>query len=202
MRKISRNIFLVFFITLLGATLAWAQQSPANLLQKADSLYGKGRYTEAGLIYRQVLDVHQSYSPQMLAKSAFIAEGSENYDEALYYLMLLYSKQQSEALYNKITDLAARYELSDYTVSDVQYMTYTLQRYLPYWGSLLVGLALLWVIYLSRKRQRKQVSSVVAGLGILLLAIFIYLIQTFLSYPKAIIRSEKAFNKNDPSARF
>lgn len=200
MQKIIRNIFLIFFVSPVFSGISLGQNTPDKLLSHADSLYAQGKYKEAGIAYRQVLEQHRSYSPQMLAKAAFIAEGTNNYDEALYYLSLLYTRQHSEALYNKITDLAARYELPGYAVADEEFLVLALRRYIYLWGSLLMLMAGLLTWYIFRRYRRKKTFGAVAIVWAIAAASVIYAIQTFLHPQKAIIRSEKAFIMSAPAA--
>lgn len=200
MQNIIRNIFLLFFIGPIFSGVTLAQNTANQLLSRADSLYAQGKYKEAGIVYRQVLEQHRNYSAQMLAKAAFIAEGTDNYDEALYYLNLLYARQHHEALYNKITDLAARYELSGYVVADEEFLIYTLRGYIPLWGSLLVIIAGLLMWYIFRRYRKKKTFWAIAVAWVIIAGGMIYAMQTFLIWPKAIIRSEKAFIMSAPAA--
>ncbi|MCS6967288.1 MAG: hypothetical protein RMJ44_07925 [Cytophagales bacterium] len=193
-----RNV-LVFFWGIAFAFKAMAS-NPATLLRQADSLFEKGKYKEAGWLYKQLIEQHRVYSPQMLAKAAFIAEGSHSYDEALYYLSLLYSKEQSQALYNKITDLAAHYNLPGYDISEKELIIYLLKRYLPYFGIALLAITAIVIRY-ALKRMRKKKNFLPLAMGWFAFSIgFIYALHKVLSYQTAIVRLEKAFVMSAPAA--
>jgi tetratricopeptide (TPR) repeat protein len=200
MQKIIQNIFLLFFVNVILTGVAIAQNAAVELLARADSLYEQSKYKEAYIIYKQILEQHQSYSEQMLAKAAFIVEGTENYDEALYYLNLLYARRYNEALYNKIIDLAARYELPGYTTTDEEFLIYLLRSYMPFWGSLLIILTGLVMWYIIRRYRKQKTFAAIALLWIVTSGGIIYAMQTFLTQQKAIIRSEKAFIMSAPAA--
>lgn len=200
MQKIIRYIFPFFFTIAVFARLAFGQSAAEKLLAHADSLYERGKYREAAAYYRELMEQHGSCSPQMLAKAAFIAESTDNYDEALYYLNLLYTRMPHAALYNKITDLAARYQLSGYDSSDEEIIVDALRRYIHFWGSALLVVAAAVTAYLLHRFVRKKAITVTALVWAAVASGTVYVLQTFFMAQKTIIRSEKAFIMSAPAA--
>ncbi|MCU0449922.1 MAG: SH3 domain-containing protein [Bernardetiaceae bacterium] len=178
---------------------ALAQSAPEQLLSQADVLFGKQKYNEAFNLYAKVLDQGES-SPQMLLKMAYIRENSGDPTNALYYLNLHYAQAPSTEVHDKIAELAEKNGLEGYKIGDVEYLVYLFRQYFGYLivlGSLLAGLTLLG-LYLIKKRGRDVLYP-----GIALTTFFgflFYVINYQLSLPRGIVKSEKAFLMNAPSA--
>ncbi|MCS7017523.1 MAG: hypothetical protein RMJ87_04950 [Cytophagales bacterium] len=200
MQKILYNIFLFFFVVAAAQQNAVGQSTAQKLLADADSLYEQGKYREALVRYQQLVQQHRSYSLQMLAKAAFIAESINQYDEALYYLLLLYTKQQDPVLYNKIADLAMRYDLSGYTIPDEEFFIYSLQQYAYLWGSALLIIVAFITGYMLRRFIRRKSLAIVAITWAVIAFVLVYLLPYFLHAQKVIIRAEKAFIMSAPAA--
>jgi hypothetical protein len=198
-----RFISIIALIFLL-AGLAWPQlvqaQDNEQLLAKADALYDQKKFGEAFNIYQNLLAKGGQYSPQMLGKMAFIGEGSGDYANALYYLNLLYAHKPAPKIYEKINELAEKHKLEGYQPSDVEYLIYNLRYYLGYLTAAfaLVVLGLLFLLFRLKQRGREVLYPCIAVS--LVLAIFFYVYNYQLQPKKAIVKAEKAFMMNAPSA--
>lgn len=83
----------------------------------ADSLFNQGSYKEAMQIYEVNYQLGV-YSPAMLLKMAFIAEGIGNTESATLYLTKYYDLNPSPQTITKIKSLTNQTELVGYEVSD------------------------------------------------------------------------------------
>ncbi|SHN35587.1 hypothetical protein SAMN04488057_1282 [Cyclobacterium lianum] len=115
-----RWIFIVFLLLFpLLSTLAVDSQGqdPVNL-QHADSLFAQKQYQEALEIYEHLLHEKGTYSPAMLLKMGFIAEGVGDFGQASLYLSKYYEHYPNPAVTDKIKSLTNQARLEGYDVSD------------------------------------------------------------------------------------
>jgi hypothetical protein len=89
-------------------------------LKMADSLYVKKQYTQSLELYREIFNQH-SYSPAMLLKMAYIEEGLGRNPMALYYINLYYEVTHDATALHKMDDMATKYNLSGYELSQADY---------------------------------------------------------------------------------
>lgn len=94
-------------------------QANANGLNLADSLFADKKYQEALQIYERILE-DASYSPAMLLKMAFIAEGVGDFSQATLYLSKYYSHNPNPKVIGQIKTLTNQGTLVGYNVSDQQ----------------------------------------------------------------------------------
>jgi tetratricopeptide (TPR) repeat protein len=107
--------FIIFFITFLQS---FNCQADINKLNKADSLFNNQNYQEAFVIYEDLLQNDESYSPAMLLKMAFIAEGIGDYSQASFYLAKYYDENPNQRVITKIKALTEQSSLIGYELSD------------------------------------------------------------------------------------
>lgn len=115
MRFFIAELILIFLIP-FQITDCQANGSSLNL---ADSLFTHKKYQEALQIYEGMLDVG-TYSPAMLLKMAFIAEGVGDFQESTLYLSKYYSHNPNPKVIAKIKALTNQTTLVGYGVSDQQ----------------------------------------------------------------------------------
>jgi tetratricopeptide (TPR) repeat protein len=107
---------ILFFLLTYQITDCQANVSDLNL---ADSLFASKKYQEALIIYERILD-DQAYSPAMLLKMAFIAEGVGDFTKSTLYLSKYYSHNPNPKVIAKIKNLTNQATLVGYNVSDRQ----------------------------------------------------------------------------------
>lgn len=86
-------------------------------LKTADSLFAAKLYTQSYEHYEQIL-LQKQYTPAMLLKMAFIQEGLNHIGRALYYLNLYYLATKDKTTLDKIQELANKYNLEGYDISE------------------------------------------------------------------------------------
>ncbi|SNS56472.1 hypothetical protein SAMN06295967_112125 [Belliella buryatensis] len=115
----SKAIFLTKFIIFLSVILqSFNCQANTSSLKKADSLFISKNYQEAMGIYESLLLEEDSYSPAMLLKMAFVAEGRGDYAKASFYLAKYYDINPNPRVITKIKTLTDQSNLIGYELSD------------------------------------------------------------------------------------
>ena len=105
----------IFFLVFLQS---FNCQADKEALQKADSLFKTKNYQEALVIYKNILQKEEAFSPAMLLKMAFISEGIGDFPSATLYLSKYYNHNPSPQIPNKIKELTNQTSLTGYTISD------------------------------------------------------------------------------------
>src|SRR5690554_4430045 len=94
--------YSLFLLLFMQSSIGQASE-PA--LQKADSLFATKNYQEALVIYKEILEDDQAFSPAMLLKMAFISEGLGDYSGTTLYLSKYYDYNPSSQVPEKIRQL-------------------------------------------------------------------------------------------------
>lgn len=166
---------LLFVFILLQCT-----HSQANNLElfRADSLFDQRSFQEAMVIYKQ--NYQQGiYSPAMLLKMAFVAEGMKDNESASLYLGKYYDINPDPQIINKIKSLTNQTMLEGYEVSDAERFLLYLSEHERLIILTLTGLVLvsLLLVMLSVYRQKKEAVYWPS----LLLVVLVFLANNFLS---------------------
>ncbi|TPE44267.1 SH3 domain-containing protein [Pontibacter mangrovi] len=200
-----QNIFskisaiLIIFLAVL-AEPACAQADKITLA-KADSLFQNQRYSDAFVLYEQLLTQEQDYSPQMLLKMAYIKEGLRDYTSAMYYLHLFYTKEPSRSTLKKMEELAQAHRLYGYEYSDLQFFKTQFSKYYMRLLELmlLVAVAAATVMLFRWRRGYRFSRTFKAGFILYLLFIFYYV--NFLSLgEEGIIKNDQVAIMSAPAA--
>lgn len=193
------SAFLIIFLLLL-AEPASAQVNSLTLA-KADSLFNKQRYTEAFVLYDNLLNEEQHYSPQMLLKMAYIKEGLRDYTSAMYYLHLFYTKEPSRSTLKKMEELAQAHRLQGYEYNDLQFFkTQFSKHYMRILElMLLAAVVTVTVMFISWRRGHQFTRPFRIGFTLYLLFILYYI--NFLNLgDEGIIRNNQVAIMSAPSA--
>lgn len=173
-------------------------QVSAYRLQQADSLYLDKKYTQSLEHYQTILAQNQ-YTPAMLLKMAHIQEGLNRIGQALYYLNLYYIATNDKTVLQKMDELATRYNLDGYQLSDAdQAMSF----YRDYHLQITIALAVIALFFVAlavsvkRKGQRPIASPVVT---VLVLLILFYHVNVGGDVSMGIIGNSHTFLMNGPS---
>ena len=194
-----KSIFLTKLLIFLSISLQSIHcQADVIALEKADSLFNSRSYKEAMEIY----DVnYQSgiYSPAMLLKMAFIAEGIGDNERATLYLSKYYDLDPNPQAITKIKSLTGQSSLVGYEVSDGQRFMIFLTEYQTYIvGVLAFFLALSIITSWITGRKSEKTQNLWPTI---LLILMIFLANNFLNGPRtALITSSPTFIVSQPTA--
>ncbi len=151
---------ILFFLFTYQITDCQANVSDLNL---ADSLFAEKKYQEALIIYESILD-EDAYSPAMLLKMAFIAEGVGDFPRSTLYLSKYYSHNPNPQVIAKIKTLTNQATLVGYNVSDQQKFfkfLIDLKQEITTTFALLLLLFLISIFLLPKKRNGLYAPAIV-----------------------------------------
>ncbi|EAZ81150.1 SH3 domain-containing protein [Algoriphagus machipongonensis] len=186
---------LIFFVFALQSINC---QADVKDLQNADSLFQQRSYKEAMEIYRQNYQ-EGIYSPAMLLKMSFIAEGIGDKENATLYLSKYYDLNPNSQTITKIKSLTGQSDLVGYEVSDAaRFMLFLIEYQEIIVGSLalflVISIIMIWV------RGKKNPESTFYWPTIFLI-ILIFAANNFLKAPNAaLITQSPTMIVSKPSA--
>ncbi|WP_342352509.1 hypothetical protein [Algoriphagus ratkowskyi] len=173
-------------------------QADVFAIEKADSLFNSRSYKEAMEIYDFK---YQSgiYSPAMLLKMAFIAEGIGDNERATLYLSKYYDLDPNPQAITKIKSLTGQSSLVGYEVSDGQRFLIFLTEYQTYIVGVLTLFLMLSIItswITGRKSEKTQTYW-----PTILLILMIFVANNFLNGPRTgLITSSPTYIVSKPTA--
>ncbi|MDX5340435.1 MAG: SH3 domain-containing protein [Cyclobacteriaceae bacterium] len=192
-----KSIFLtklsIFFFLFLQSIHC---QADVPQLMIADSLFNQRSYKEAMEIYQEN---YQSgiYSPSMLLKMAFIAEGIGDKESASLYLSKYYDLSPNPQTITKIKSLTGQNELVGYEVSDGMRFVLFLVEYKEIVVGILSLFLVVSLIFLWSKGEKEVRFFWPSGLLITL----IFLINNFLMGPNTgLVTGSPTYIVSKPSA--
>jgi hypothetical protein len=200
MKNIQTGVLkIVSIAALVCATVCGHSQTPATLLQKADSLYSQKQFTQSFEVYQRIHKTGQ-YSPAMLLKMAFIQEGLNKPSLALYYLNLYYLATGDEQALIKMDELAAKNGLSGYEHTQLSQARELITRYQPHVAAAIASSIIFLMaigIYQNRKGRKPIAAMVLIFVGLLFLGLFINFVQPDRT---AIVIGTNTIAMNGPSS--
>lgn len=164
-----------------------------QVLQRADSLFEKNKFTEARELYFQLYKQGQQ-SPATLLKMAYVHEGLGEFGQALFFLSSYYKLTEDSRAYEKIQTLANTHGISGYELKPIEHIQIWVNNRLVYFLSILGVMSVFFMglmVYSSRhgNHNGKYASGfvsvlfmVVAGLIINLIAPKQHAVITHASY--------------------
>ncbi|MDN3669626.1 SH3 domain-containing protein [Echinicola jeungdonensis] len=187
--------FIIFFILFLQSVNC---QADSEKLIFADSLFKTGSFKEAYQEYQNILQEDNSYSPAMLLRMAYIAEGMGQFNEATFYLSKYYDYNPNSKIISKIKSLTSQSELKGYEVSDrAQFFKILTNNQQTITGVLALLLVLSLILNLSRKNQDQPKYYI----PIMILLILVFLSNNFLESPKkGVIKGNPTVIMDQPTA--
>jgi hypothetical protein len=199
MKNIQTGILKILGAMLLVGAIDGHAQTPAELLQKADSLFIKKQFTQSFEIYQRVHNRGQ-YSPAMFLKMAFIQEGLNKPSLALYYLNLYYLASGDDQTLAKMEELAIKNSLYGYEYTQMVQARELITRYRLHAAAgiaAIIFLLMALAVYQTRRGTKPVAAVVFAMFGLVFLALFVNF-----SAPQrtAIITGNNTFVMNGPSA--
>lgn len=159
MRQGHKSLLIV--IAAIFISLPALSQEFGYRLKMADSLYVKKQYTQSLELYQQIFDAH-TYSPAMLLKMAFVEEALGRNAKALYYINLYYNITHDVTALHKMDDMAARYNLTGYELSQTDHTLAVINEnrtaITTALGGVCIVLLSLMIFTLRRKKTRPYIS--------------------------------------------
>ena len=199
MQSNSNKFYKFLFTVLFLFAQQVAAQQVKEMVLEADSLFEAKSYSEAFEIYESLLK-EGAYTPQMLARMAYVQEGFGNTAQALYYLTLLNRYSPNEATLRKLEKLSEENGLQGYSVSDQSYFYYLYRRYRLETLLALSALALAGagLLYWANKRGYSPMAPGAVLIAYCLLVGWLANFQAPDS--QAIVTGEQAYVMDRPSA--
>ncbi|MBD3630398.1 hypothetical protein [Cyclobacterium sp.] len=194
-----RWIFIAFLLpfSLLSLYQADCQAQASMPLQRADSLFSQKKYQEALEIYENILHEEGTYSPAMLLKMGFIAEGIGDFGQASLYLSKYYEHNPNPAVIEKIKSLTNQTRLEGYEVSDQARFLSVLVDYKTEITGVFAFLLLLSLILILVMREKRSVFYIPA----LIFLVLAFISNNFIQKPEmAIITGNTVLIMDQPSA--
>ncbi|SFH13902.1 hypothetical protein SAMN04487988_1206 [Algoriphagus hitonicola] len=193
------SIFLVklsIFFILFAQSIH--SQGGVNDVNRADSLFAQQNYQEAMNLYAQNYE-SGLYSPAMLLKMAFIAEGMGDKEQATLYLSKYYDLAPTNQIISKIKDLTGQNTLYGFEVSDSGRFLLFLVDYKEYIvGGLavLLILSLLSIWWMGRNPEEK-----ISYWPSLILLLLLFISNNFLKGPRTgLITNSPTYIVSKPTA--
>jgi tetratricopeptide (TPR) repeat protein len=154
MQNLNRIFLAKYIIFFLAFLQSFNCQANTMKLSLADSLFAIQNYQEAFTIYEDLLINDEVYSPAMLLKMAFVAEGTGDYSSASFYLAKYYDQNPNPRVITKIKALTEQSNLYGYELDDsdrfLKFLT-DLQEELTSIFSILLVLSLILLVAFRKK---------------------------------------------------
>ncbi|MBX9852110.1 MAG: SH3 domain-containing protein [Cytophagaceae bacterium] len=131
---------------------------------------------------------------------AFIKEGLGDYTAALYYLNLYYNYNPNKKVLKKMEELAAKYKLSGYRYTDLEYFISLYNQYYHYIIFFFLAFALSYYLHLLIKKLRRKKIGLRPLIFIFILGTAYLLTNYNIIPPKGIIRKSGTLLMSAPSA--
>ncbi|MBS1487858.1 MAG: hypothetical protein JST43_09740 [Bacteroidetes bacterium] len=167
-------------------------------MKQADSLFKAKQYTQSAELYQSVFQ-KKNYTPAMLLKLAWIEEGLGKIGLTLYYLRLYYLATDDSQALVKMGELATKYNLSGYALTDTDRLTYWFAQNRTMVLSLSTLLLLLnccWIFYKKNKQLRVTVSVWLLAIG----SVVVLVINNYTLPRSVIVKSDNTYLMSGPSA--
>ncbi|HYG02797.1 MAG TPA: SH3 domain-containing protein [Chryseosolibacter sp.] len=161
-RRVSKNLIISIVLILTLFHNLNAQTSDFRL-QTADSLFHTQRFTQSFEHYSDLLEAKQ-YSPAMLLKMAYIQEGLGDIGNAMYYLNLYFLATNDKAAYEKMEQLAEKFNLEGYRSTDGERFLIFYHDHYQYISIALAALIILMLSAMFYTKVRLQQRPVVTGI--------------------------------------
>ena len=194
-----KSIFLIkvsIFFGLLLQSIHCQADVPRLLI--ADSLFNQQSYKEAMEIY-EVNFNSGIYSPSMLLKMTFIAEGIGDSERATLYLSKYYDLSPNPQTISKIKTLTGQAQLVGYEVSDgMRFVLFLVEYKEILVGSLTLFLILSLIVLWS---QGKKLTEARFYWPSIFLIVLIFLTNNFLNGPSTgLVTSSPTLIRSKPTA--
>ncbi|MGY6546420.1 SH3 domain-containing protein [Arthrospiribacter ruber] len=162
-------------------------------------MFGNQAYQEAYVIYEDLLQNEDAYSPAMLLKMAFIAEGTGDFSKASFYLAKYYDENPNPRVITKIKTLTEQSSLVGYELTDrdrfLKFLTDVQSELTAVFAFLLIVSLILLLVY------NKNVIRPKYYLPTIFLLVLVFVANNFLSGPKTgIVTGSPTLVMDKPTA--
>nr|WP_291788420.1 hypothetical protein [Cecembia sp.] len=194
------QIFLTKLIIFFAAILqSFNCQADTGKLNLADSLFSQQSYQEAYIIYQDLLENEAVFSPAMLLKMAFVAEGMGDYSKASFYLAKYYDQNPNPRVITKIKTLTEQSNLKGYELSDLDRLKNFLSDFQSEITAFFSLLLIISIIFLIKYRQKADSSKYY--LPAVLFLMLAFMSNNFLYGPKTgIVTGTPTLIMDQPTA--
>ncbi len=193
---LKKSLFLGFFLS----SMALPGLATVDL-ERADSLFAKGRLDDAALLYEVAMAEGQMATDPVLLKMAYIAERNGDPARLLYFLQVFFERHPQETVLRKMNEVARSNNLIGYETDDLNYFYLFYKQYGIYLLLFLLGLGVYVFGVLVLKMTRKEPSPVrhkLVVLGYLFtLLLFVNLPE---GYQSGITSRDRVLLRQGPSA--
>jgi hypothetical protein len=175
MQKGVLKIAAIMAFLMVSATGAIAQTSSFRLYT-ADSLFRAKQFTQSLRHYEAMLE-NKEFTPAMLLKMAYIHEGLDHPGKTLYYLNLYHQATGDPGALRKMEELATKYNLGGYTVTDADRLIswYIESREYISFALAPICILLLALAFHRRFRKHKRPVGAFAALTFFVAVLFVHL---------------------------
>jgi hypothetical protein len=171
---------------------------PGAELQRADSLFAAGQFAAAAPLYRRQVWQRRQASPQLLLRMAFAQQQLGHYPAAMLYLSLAQARQPRLRTWRQLSALATQYRLVGYPNTWQQEWRVQIQRYYYTGLQVLLGGAVVGIVWLLLRRHRARRRGWLAYFAYLLLTgAYLYWLRPT---PAALVARAGAAIMGGPSA--
>ncbi|WP_338081015.1 hypothetical protein [Aquiflexum gelatinilyticum] len=151
------------------------------------------------LVYEDLLNNEETFSPAMLLKMAFISEGKGDYSSSSYFLAKYYDQNPNQRVITKIKSLTEQVNLIGYELDDSDRLFKFVSDFQTELSStfsflLFLSLILLFVFRTKADKPRYYLPTV-------FLIVIVFVINNFLSEPKTgIVTGSPTLVMDQPTA--
>jgi hypothetical protein len=169
--------------------------------QKADSLFNEKKYSEAAILYEDLLKKHSIHRSHAFLKLAYINEIGGNFSRSVYYLSEYFQLNPSDLVFEKINKIAEENSFSGYSRSDLNFILLLYERYFIY-VTIALFLFLAYSFYVLIMKKLKGESTSLGNKLSFLFLVFAVLsfINLGLFYKQGIVNKENIIVRSAPSA--
>ncbi len=197
-----QRLTLIIITLFLGLFMQVADSHGQELFtQKADSLFNEKKYSEATILYEELLEKHSINRSNAYLKLAYINEINGNFSKAIYFLSQYYQLKPTEKTFEKISKMAEENSFSGYSRSDLNFILFLYERFYI-WITISLFLLLTYGFYIFVIKKMKSENTTLAnklGFVVLTFGIIIFINLGYF-YRQGIVKNEQIILRDSPSA--
>jgi tetratricopeptide (TPR) repeat protein len=197
LQNLVAKFILLFFLFFSQCPDSKAQNDIAS---EADSLFSARKYTEAAIVYENIISDNAVSRENIFLKLAFIYENAGDYPRAIYELNNYYNLNPSDEVFEKMHKMALENKFGGYERSDLNFLLMLYQQFYLYILYFFIAIGvLIFIIMFNQNRKNLEVSKkhkILAGLYLL----FLLLIINVPSNYQAAIVNKKSYIRAEPTS--
>jgi tetratricopeptide (TPR) repeat protein len=193
---------LIIITLFLGLFMQTADSHGQELFTlKADSLFNEKKYSEATILYEDLLEKHSINRSNAYLKLAYMNEISGNFSKAIYFLSEYYQLNPTEKTFEKISKMAEENSFNGYSRSDLNFILFLYERFYI-WIAVSLFLVVAYGFYIFVIKKMKSESTTLANklsYFILTIGVIVFINLGFF-YRQGIVKNEQIIIRDSPSA--